>query len=59
MPLLLMCCWGFFSSCVVWCNNLSLILCGTDLGQLEVWDGDKATLVSAVKGHSGTTCIAF
>lgn len=43
---------GYQILCVVWCNNLSLILCGTDLGQLEIWDGDKASLVSAVKGHN-------
>uniref|UniRef100_A0A8W8K459 BEACH domain-containing protein n=1 Tax=Magallana gigas TaxID=29159 RepID=A0A8W8K459_MAGGI len=43
---------GYQIHCVVWCNNLSLILCGTDLGQLEVWDSDKANLVSAVKGHN-------
>ncbi|XP_061198203.1 protein FAN-like [Saccostrea echinata] len=36
----------------------SLILCGTENGELEIWDIEKASVLSAIKGHNEpVTCI--
>ncbi|XP_048732353.2 protein FAN-like [Ostrea edulis] len=42
--------------CLGWCE--SVVLCGTENGDLEMWDVNKASVVSTVKGHDEpVTCI--